>query len=42
MPAAFMEQVAAHVAVAVDNVINFDRSRKYEQELTVERDRLRR
>src|SRR6185369_10188220 len=38
---AFMEQVAAHVAVAVDNVINFDRSRKYEQELTIERDRLR-
>src|SRR5262249_47488124 len=38
---AFMEQVAAHVAVAVDNSINFDRSQRLKRELTIERDRLR-
>src|SRR6185436_4489208 len=38
---AFMEQVAAHVAVAVDNAINFDRARLLTAELRVERDRLR-
>jgi formate hydrogenlyase transcriptional activator len=38
---AFMEQVAAHVAVAVDNSINFDRARALEAELRGERDRLR-
>ena len=37
---AFMEQVAAHVAVSVDNAINFDRSRELEQQLRGERDRL--
>src|SRR5262245_34688439 len=37
----FMEHVAAHVAVAVDNAINFDRARQLTGELTVERDRLR-
>src|SRR5262245_28141867 len=38
---AFMEQVAAHVAVAVDNAINFERARELSGELRVERDRLR-
>jgi formate hydrogenlyase transcriptional activator len=38
---AFMEQVAAHVAVALDNAINFDRARQLSGELRVERDRLR-
>ena len=38
---AFMEQVAAHVAVAVDNAANFDRSRQLAGELRIERDRLR-
>jgi formate hydrogenlyase transcriptional activator len=38
---AFMEQVAAHVAVALDNAINFDRVRQLSGELRVERDRLR-
>jgi formate hydrogenlyase transcriptional activator len=37
----FMEKVAAHVAVAVDNGINFDRSQQYANELAYERDRLR-
>jgi formate hydrogenlyase transcriptional activator len=37
---AFMEQVASHVAVAVDNAINFDRSREFEAQLRAERDRL--
>jgi formate hydrogenlyase transcriptional activator len=37
----FMEHVAAQVAIAVDNSINFDESRRYEQELQGERDRLR-
>ncbi len=38
---AFMEQVAAHVAVAVDNAINFDDARRLEGELREDRDRLR-
>jgi formate hydrogenlyase transcriptional activator len=38
---AFMEQVAAHVAVSVDNAINFDRAHEYEAALRDERDRLR-
>ena len=37
---AFMEQVAAHVAIAVDNAINFDRARQLTAELRAERDRL--
>jgi len=37
---AFMEQVAAHVAVSVDNAINFDQARHLEQQLRGERDRL--
>jgi formate hydrogenlyase transcriptional activator len=37
---AFMEQVASHVAIAVDNAINFDRARQLAGELRVERDRL--
>lgn len=36
----FMQQVAAQVAIAVDNTINFDQSQRYEQELREERDRL--
>src|SRR5262245_8733958 len=38
---AFMEQVASHVAVAVDNTLNFDRARELQTELRSERDRLR-
>ena len=38
---AFMEQVAAQVALAVDNAINFDRAREYEAALGAERDRLK-
>jgi formate hydrogenlyase transcriptional activator len=38
---AFMEQVASHVAIALDNAINFDRARQFSAELRVERDRLR-
>jgi len=38
---AFMEQVASHVAIAVDNAINFDRARQLAGELRAERDRLR-
>jgi formate hydrogenlyase transcriptional activator len=38
---AFMEQVAATVAIAVDNAINFDRAREAETALRSERDRLR-
>jgi formate hydrogenlyase transcriptional activator len=37
----FMEKVAAHVAVAVDNGINFDRAQQFAKELAYERDRLR-
>ncbi len=38
---AFMEQVAANVAVAVDNAINFDDAQRLQEELREERDRLR-
>jgi formate hydrogenlyase transcriptional activator len=38
---AFMEQVAAHVAIAVDNAINFDEAQRLQGELREERDRLR-
>jgi formate hydrogenlyase transcriptional activator len=38
---AFMEQVAAHVAIAVDNAINFDDAQRLQGELRDERDRLR-
>ena len=38
---AFMEQIAAHVAVAVDNSMNFDRLQRSREELTAERDQLR-
>jgi formate hydrogenlyase transcriptional activator len=38
---AFMEQVAAQVAVAVDNAINFDDAQRLQGELREERDRLR-
>ena len=38
---AFMEQVAAHVAIAVDNAINFDDAQRLQRELRAERDRLR-
>jgi formate hydrogenlyase transcriptional activator len=38
---AFMEQVAAHVAIAVDNAINFDDAQRLQRELRGERDRLR-
>src|ERR1700739_3091405 len=37
----FMQQVARQVAVAVDNVLNFETSRAYQQQLARERDRLR-
>jgi formate hydrogenlyase transcriptional activator len=38
---AFMEQVAAHVAIAVDSAINFDDAQRLQAELCEERDRLR-
>ena len=38
---AFMEQVAAHVGIAVDNAINFDDTQRLRRELSGERDRLR-
>jgi formate hydrogenlyase transcriptional activator len=38
---AFMEQVAAAVAIAVDNGINYDEAQRYQHELREERDRLR-
>src|SRR5262245_40158992 len=38
---AFMGQVAAVVAIAVDNKINYDESQRYQQEIRKERDRLR-
>ena len=38
---AFMEQVSAHVAIAVDNAINFDDAQRLQGELRAERDRLR-
>ena len=37
----FMQQVAHQVAVAVDNALNFEAARTYEQALARERDRLR-
>ncbi len=37
---AFMDQVAAVVAIAVDNGINFDQAQRYQSELREERDRL--
>ena len=36
-----MSTVAAHVAVAVENALNFEEARSYQQLLTRERDRLR-
>ena len=38
---AFMEQVAAGVAIAVENGINREQAQRYELELREERDRLR-
>ena len=38
---AFMDQVAAAVAIAVDNGINFDEAQRYQRELREERDNLR-
>jgi formate hydrogenlyase transcriptional activator len=38
---AFMEQVAATIAIAVDNGINFDQAQRYQRELREERDILR-
>ena len=38
---AFMEQVAATVAIAVDNSINYDQAQRYQRELGEERDHLR-
>ena len=38
---AFMQQVARQVAVAVDNVLNFERAQAYQRQLAQERDRLR-
>src|ERR1700730_21334 len=37
---AFMRQVAAQVAVAVDNTLNFEKAEKYQRQLARERDRL--
>ena len=37
----FLQQVAAQVAVAVDNALNFQNAQIYQQELARERDRLR-
>jgi formate hydrogenlyase transcriptional activator len=37
---AFMQQVAAQVAVAVDNTLNFETAERYQRQLTTERDRL--
>ena len=39
--AAFMAQIAAVVAIAVDNGINWDQAQRYQRELRDERDRLR-
>ena len=36
-----MQQVARQVAVAVDNALNYESSRAYEEQLSRERDRLR-
>jgi formate hydrogenlyase transcriptional activator len=38
---AFMAQIAAVVAIAVDNGINWEQARRYERDLLEERDRLR-
>ena len=38
---AFMEQVAATVAIAVENGINYDQAQRYQRELPGERDHLR-
>jgi formate hydrogenlyase transcriptional activator len=35
-----MQQVAAQVAVAVDNTLNFEKAEKYQRQLALERDRL--
>jgi len=37
---AFMQQVAAQVAVAVDNTLNFEKAEKYQRQMARERDRL--
>jgi formate hydrogenlyase transcriptional activator len=37
----FMQQVARQVSVAVDNALNYESSRAYEEQLSRERDRLR-
>lgn len=37
----FMKRVAAQVAVAVDNAINFEKAEKYQKQLAMERDRLK-
>jgi formate hydrogenlyase transcriptional activator len=37
----FLRQVAAQVAVAVDNALNFQDARLYQEQLSLERDRLR-
>lgn len=37
----FLKQVAAQVAVAVDNALNYERAQTYQQQLARERDRLR-
>ena len=39
--AAFMAQIAAVVAIAVDNGINWEQAQRYQRELLDERDRLR-
>ena len=36
----FMRRVAAQVAVAVDNALNFEAAQKYQQQLALQRDRL--
>jgi formate hydrogenlyase transcriptional activator len=36
----FMRQIAAQVAVAVDNTLNYESAKKYQQQLARERDRL--
>jgi formate hydrogenlyase transcriptional activator len=37
----FMQQVARQVAVAVDNALNYEAAKAYEEQLALERDRLR-
>ena len=36
----FMQQIAAQVAVAVDNTLNYEKAEKYQRQLACERDRL--